>query len=194
MFTSPYGPGKDRRWNPIKKRFGSCLTALTQMRPAHTMRQGRRIRDKIFRPRSGLSTRQLQLILNLRALGTLLSATKKFDEAIPVWKKLIEIAPHDSSGFANLGFVYLRQKNYKDALSQFEAAAKLQPDQPGWQMQVGISYLHTGSEDSAVDSFKKAMELDSGANTLNAVAYELANANIRLSEALQYAEKAVHSA
>ena len=135
-----------------------------------------------------------QLPVGYKALGTLLSATKKFDEAIPVWKKLIEIAPHDSSGFANLGFVYLRQKNYKDALSQFEAAAKLQPDQPGWQMQVGISYLHTGSEDSAVDSFKKAMELDSGANTLNAVAYELANANIRLSEALQYAEKAVHSA
>ncbi len=130
--------------------------------------------------------------VSYKALGTLLTAMSKLDEAVPVWQKLTSIAPQDPYGAVNLGFTYVLLKNYKDAAPVFEAAAKLQPDWAFLKMDLGICYLHMGADDKAFDYFKVATTLDPSARTLNGVAYELADANKELPEALQYAKKAVH--
>jgi tetratricopeptide (TPR) repeat protein len=130
--------------------------------------------------------------VSYKPLGMLLTATSKFSEAIPVWQKLMSIAPQDPFGPTNLGFTYLQLKSYKEAAAAFDAAAKLQPDWAFLQMDLGICYLHTGPDDKALDSFKKTTALDPSSNMLNSVAYALADANKGLTEALEYAEKAVH--
>jgi tetratricopeptide (TPR) repeat protein len=86
----------------------------------------------------------------------------------------------------------------QEALTALEAAAKLNPDQPGLQVQLGSAYLQAGSDEKALAAFQRAIGIDSGSetpdsNSLNSVAYELAEKKKSLPLALEYAEKAVRA-
>jgi tetratricopeptide (TPR) repeat protein len=58
-------------------------------------------------------------------------------------------------------------------------------------LQLGDTYLHLGEEEKAAMQFHKALDLEPGPDTLNSAAYMLAEANLRLPDALRWAQKAV---
>jgi hypothetical protein len=60
-------------------------------------------------------------------------------------------------------------------------------------MRLGSSYLQTGDDDRAFAAFSKALDLDLGAQMYNEIAYKLAEADKKLTLALEYAEKAVRA-
>lgn len=130
--------------------------------------------------------------VSYKALGLTLMGMRRFEEAIPVWQSLIKIVPDDSDGPANLATCLSRLKRYEEAVSALESAVKNNPDRAGLQLQLGSAYLESGSDEKALASFRLAIETDSGADTLNSAAYALAEKKKGLSQALQYAEKAVH--
>lgn len=57
--------------------------------------------------------------------------------------------------------------------------------------ELGSAYLGAGDDEKALGAFQKALELDPRPVMFNDIAYELAEANKRLDEALEYARKAV---
>jgi tetratricopeptide (TPR) repeat protein len=135
--------------------------------------------------------------VSYKALGFTLMGMRRFEEAIPVWQNLIKTVPGDSDGPANLATCLSRLKRYEEAVSVLESAVKNNPDRPSLQLQLGSAYLERGSEEKALATFKMAIEADSGSDALNAdmlnsVAYALAEKKKGLSQALQFAEKAVH--
>jgi tetratricopeptide (TPR) repeat protein/transglutaminase-like putative cysteine protease len=137
--------------------------------------------------------------VSYKALGFTLMGMRKFEEAIPVWQNFSKVAPDDSDGPANLATCLSRLKRYQEAASALESAVKINPERAGLQFQLGSVYLQSGSDEKALATFKLAIEADSGSDTLtsdmlNSVAYELAEEKKGLSQALQYAEKAVHEA
>ena len=132
-----------------------------------------------------------QQSVSYKALGFTLLALKKFEDAIPVWQGLIKVAPKDSAGLAGLGASFLGLKRYSEAAFALEGAVSLNPLLPNLHLQLGMAYLRAGSDDRALASFRKGIELDSMPGTLNNVAWELADANKQLPVALEYAQKAV---
>jgi len=135
--------------------------------------------------------------VSYKALGFTLMGMRRFEEAIPVWQNLIKTVPGDSDGPVNLATCLSRLKRYEEAVSVLESAVKNNPDRPSLQLQLGSAYLERGSEEKALATFKMAIEADSGSDALNAdmlnsVAYALAEKKKGLSQALQFAEKAVH--
>jgi tetratricopeptide (TPR) repeat protein len=124
-------------------------------------------------------------------------SAQKYEQAIPVWTELSKIAPDDSDGAANLAYSSIVLHRYREVISALEPPLKSNPGQPRLQFQLGSAYLQIGNDEKAIAAFQRAIESDSGLDTLNSemlndVAYELSVKKKGLTLALQYSEKAVH--
>jgi tetratricopeptide (TPR) repeat protein/transglutaminase-like putative cysteine protease len=113
------------------------------------------------------------------------------DNAIATWQKLQSISPGDRDLALYLGTIYLEQKRYSDAASLFESVAKASPTDAFAQMSLGIARLRSHNTDQGLDALRKALEIDSGAEMLNNVAYEMAGAGTNLPDALSYSQRSV---
>jgi len=91
----------------------------------------------------------------------------------------------------NLGGLYIAQKRYPDAAALFEAAAKTNPSDAYAQMWLGITHLRSHNTDRGLAALRKALEINSGAEMLNNVAYEMAEAGAALPDALLYSQRSV---
>jgi Flp pilus assembly protein TadD len=62
------------------------------------------------------------------AFGVWASQNNLWDEAIFRWKKALEANPASVAAHNNLGVAYEKKGLFKEALSEYEAALKLRPD------------------------------------------------------------------
>ena len=70
-------------------------------------------------------------MVSLRNLGLAYIEEENFIEAINVFKVLIELAPNEPLGYANLGLAYLNlDEDYKLAEPLIQNAINLDPDNP----------------------------------------------------------------
>ncbi len=126
-----------------------------------------------------------------KALGFQLMTLRRLDEAISVWKKFIEIDPDDGDGPDNLALVYSELKKYADAIPLLESRVQAQPENTGYRMQLASAYLRTGDEQKSMAIYDQLLKVSDGQSTKNDIAYELADANRRLPDALKYSREAV---
>ncbi len=129
-----------------------------------------------------------------KVLGMGLMAFSKFDDALPVWKDFVKAHPNDVDGQMSLGRCLVALKKYSEAATAYEAAAKLGGDPGTIQEALGSVYLVAGERDKAATAFGKLAELDPKGGSFNDVAYKMANADLKLPLALDYAKKAVRRA
>lgn len=113
------------------------------------------------------------------------------DDAISTWQKLQSIAPGDGDIVLNLGGLYIAQKRYTDAAPLYQSAAKANPSDALAQMRLGMVLLRSHSTDQGMEAMHLALEIDSGAEMLNDVAYEMAEADTNLPDALVYSLRSV---
>lgn len=123
-----------------------------------------------------------------------LMADSKYDDAVSVWQDYVKAHPDDEDGRGNLGSCLLKLKRYSEAAAAYEAAVKIRGDRANLQAGLGSAYLLAGERDKAGEAFSKVADLDPDAEYLNDVAYKMANADLRLPIALDYATKAAHEA
>ena len=126
-----------------------------------------------------------------RALGLSLMAFGQYDDALPVWKDYVRAHPDDLEGGMDLGYCLVALKKYSEATTAYEAAAKLGGDPVRVQATLGSAYLLAGERDKAASAFIKLAELDTKGDSFNDVAYKMADADLQLPVALDYAKKAV---
>jgi len=126
-----------------------------------------------------------------KALGYSLMSESKFEDALPVWQDFIKAHPEDVDGPDNLGSCLFKLKRYPEAAGAFEAAVKIS-DRANLRRNLGSAYLLAGDRDKAAVEFVKLAEVDKDGLFLNDVAYQMANADLKLPLALDYATKAVH--
>ncbi len=113
------------------------------------------------------------------------------DDAIATWQKLQTVAPNDSDLVPNLGALYMMQKRYPEAAALFESAAKANPSDAYAELRLGRARLRSHNADQGMVALRKALEIDSGGEMLNDVAYEMAEADTNLSDALAYSQRSV---
>ncbi|MFZ0773418.1 MAG: DUF3857 domain-containing protein [Candidatus Sulfotelmatobacter sp.] len=129
-----------------------------------------------------------------KALGSSLMAGSQFEDAVPVWQDYVKAHPDDLDGTENLGTCLLQLKRYSEAETVYEAALKANGNRPGIQARLGSAYLLAGEREKAGAAFGKLADVDPEGSTFNDVAYQMANADLNLPVALDYAEKAVRAA
>lgn len=101
------------------------------------------------------------------------------------------IAPDDPDIALNLGGLYVAEKRYPEATAIFESAAKQNPSDAFAQMRLGMVHLRSHKTSEGMQAMHQALRLDGGPEMLNDVAYEMAEADANLSEALQYSLRSI---
>jgi Flp pilus assembly protein TadD/transglutaminase-like putative cysteine protease len=125
-------------------------------------------------------------------LGLALQQEQKFPEAAAAYRKQLEISPLDPVTHAALGALFLEQHDYSAAVPELDKAAVLAPESAELQISLGQALLNAGQKEKALDAFQKGIDLAHSSPIIwNNVAYNLANANLELDRAAQYAESAV---
>ncbi|HSZ20962.1 MAG TPA: DUF3857 domain-containing protein [Candidatus Acidoferrum sp.] len=131
--------------------------------------------------------------ISYQMLATALMSQHRVEDAIQVWQALLKAAPEDRNAIRNLGELFYLDKRYAEAAQILETKVKLNPSAVGPLTRLGIAYLKSGEADKGYATMQQLLKIDSGPMSLNNIAYELADANIKLTEALDYAEKAVRT-
>ena len=116
------------------------------------------------------------------------------DSAIATWQRLQSIAPGDPDIAPNLAGLYMAEKHYSDAAPLYEAAAQANPSDAYAQMRLGMVRLRSHNTKQGMEAMHKALQIDSGAEMLNDVAYEMAEADTNLADALAYSQRSVKEA
>jgi tetratricopeptide (TPR) repeat protein len=129
-----------------------------------------------------------------KALGWSLMAASQYEEAVPVWQDYVKAHPDDLDGPLNLGKCLLQLRRYPEAAAAYEVAAETRGDRADLQASLASAYLLAGEREKAAAVFVKLAELDPEGQTFNDAAYEMANADVQLPLALDYAKKAVRAA
>lgn len=126
-----------------------------------------------------------------QVVASYLTQLGKTDEAIEQWRKLLKVDPENRTAATALGGLLYRSGKYAEAVTALEQIVKSAPTS-NLRLQLGQAYLKTGQNGKAVESFRTALENDSDKpETLNDVAYSLAENKVELNLARGYAEKAV---
>ena len=118
---------------------------------------------------------------------------RRQEEAIPVWRDLLNKYPNDKDGHANLGDILLNLKRYNEAVPELEAAVALNKSSSSLKIALANAYLGAGNTDNAVAPLKEAAETTLNPADWNNAAYALADHNLSLPDAHRYAQKAVAS-
>ncbi len=169
----------------LDPKFTRAWLALSQM---YSMTQDNDSAREALRKAIQADPRQLVLY---KILGTALMNTQKYEEAVSLWRDLLKSAPEDVPGFSDLGGALAKLKRYDEASAALESAIKLDPQADYLYLQLGSVYARAGNEAKAILAFRRLLELNSSAEMLNDVGYELADDKLQLPLALEYAEKAV---
>lgn len=114
------------------------------------------------------------------------------EEAIQQWRKLVKLDPNNRTAVTTLAQLLYSGEKYDDAAAVLEPAVKAAPDSASLLTQLGDVYLKLGQKDKAVASFREAIkQKGDDPESLNNVAYTLADNKISLDLAREYAEKAL---
>src|SRR6202142_1936493 len=124
-------------------------------------------------------------------LGLTLQQQQKFPEAADAFRKQIAMNPLDPVAHAALGALFLEQHKYSEAVPELDKATVLAPENAELEVSLGQALLNTGEKDKALEAFEKGVELSQTPVVWNNVAYALAEHNLDLDKAAQYAESAI---
>ena len=124
-------------------------------------------------------------------LGFTFQQQQRYSDAAAAFRKQIEVNPLDAVAHAALGGLFLEEHNYAEAVPELDKATILSPDNAELQVSLGQAYINTGEKEKALAAFEKGVELAQTPAVWNNVAYNLAEHQIELDKAQQYAESAV---
>jgi Flp pilus assembly protein TadD/transglutaminase-like putative cysteine protease len=124
-------------------------------------------------------------------LGLTLQQQQKFPEAADAFRKQLTVNPLDPVAHAALGALFLEQHKYSEAIPELDKATVLAPENAELEVSLGNALLNTGEKDKALEAFEKGVELSQTPVVWNNVAYALAEHNLELDKAAQYAESAI---
>ncbi|MFQ6040849.1 MAG: tetratricopeptide repeat protein [Candidatus Poribacteria bacterium] len=125
-------------------------------------------------------------------LGQLYALQEKFNLSKSQYQKAIQLAPEYEPAYAGLVEIYLQQHDPDSAIKIYAQFAKTQSESPQTWLRLGILQIKGKRYDDAINSFERAIELDSNcAEAYNNLAWLYVDRDESLEEALELAKKAV---
>ena len=73
--------------------------------------------------------------------------------------RALSLAPNSATVRGLRGLYFQRSGNFRQALEEFEVAARLEPDNPAWQVSIGETYSKLGDLIRALEAYQQATTL-----------------------------------
>lgn len=96
----------------------------------------------------------------LRELGAILYYSKRDEEAITIYRKLLELDKSNHNFMAFLGYLYYELEEHSTAIDYFNSALDEAPDSPFIYFLLGNAYSRSGMIIEAINSYDFAIFLD----------------------------------
>jgi tetratricopeptide (TPR) repeat protein len=95
-----------------------------------------------------------------RGIGTAMVGKEQFAEAVPYFKRVIELRGEkaEAGDFANLGKTYAKLKQYKEARGEYMKAEELAPDDCGVLFNLGVMHNASKFYPQSVEVLEHALE------------------------------------
>src|SRR5665213_997050 len=93
-------------------------------------------------------------------LSKLYMDQKRYAEAIPELKNIVEVDSKNFDAYVNLGVSYYKMKDYQNAAHYWEKATSLQKDAQTLKS-LGFSYYNLGDFSDAIANYKKSIQVES---------------------------------
>lgn len=113
------------------------------------------------------------------------------DDAIAIWQIVEKGEPNNPDVHEELGNLLSWAKRYPEAIAEYEKTMPFKPNDASVLEALGAAELKNGEQEKGVADLEKSVALDGSGFRHMLVAREFADHNIRLDEALQYAQFAV---
>jgi tetratricopeptide (TPR) repeat protein len=81
----------------------------------------------------------------------------RLDEAEHDFRKVLVLNPEVGGAYANLGVVYMRRKQWTQALEQLRTAGHLMPNEPGIRLNIGLAYYRQNDFLKAIPPFESVV-------------------------------------
>jgi tetratricopeptide (TPR) repeat protein len=79
------------------------------------------------------------------------------DEAERDFQQVLQLDPESGAAYANLGVVYMRRKQWSEALQSLEKAQRLLPQVAGVRLNIGLAYFRQNEFLKAIPSFESVV-------------------------------------
>jgi len=120
-----------------------------------------------------------------------LMTKNQFGEAIPVWRKALEVDPGDGRAHFNLGYSLNRNGDLREALAEYRKACDLSPDNPVAFAEFALALAQDGQPDDAIVNYRKSLALDAANPKVQADLGTMLAEKGLTAEGLEHLEKAV---
>jgi tetratricopeptide (TPR) repeat protein len=121
----------------------------------------------------------------------MLMFSNRTNDAIEIWRIVEKGEPDNPDVHDALGNLYSKQRRYAEAIPEYEKAREGKPNDATLLEMLGEAYVRDNQQEKGVADMEKALTLDTSEFMNNLVAYDFAEDNIHLDEALKYAQTAV---
>ncbi len=108
-----------------------------------------------------------------------------------VWLSLLKHDPASTDGTLGLARVFMHEKRYNEAIVLLKQATHAKDASPNIQTTLGTDELEAGQKDAGIADLQPIMRTSQDPETVNDVAYILADHEADLPEAAQYAANAL---
>lgn len=82
------------------------------------------------------------------------------EEAIEATKKMIALNPQDADAVYNLGYMYVKLKNYDKAIETFKKAIEIRPNFEFAYSNLGYCYTQQKKYNESIETYKKLVEIN----------------------------------
>jgi Flp pilus assembly protein TadD len=120
-----------------------------------------------------------------------LSEKRQFEQAVPVWKKAVELNPDDPRAHNNLGAALVETGHPEDALAEYRRSLELNGQSSQAHNNLGSLMAQQGRIDDALAEFEKAVELNPDNGRAHCNLGSALSEKGRTEEALEHLRKGV---
>ena len=115
----------------------------------------------------------------------------KFGEAIPVWRKALELDPGDGKAHFNLGYSLNQNGELREAIAEYRKACELSPEDPLAFANFALALVQDGKPDEAIVNYRKSLALNAANPAVEADLGAVLSEKGLTAEGLDHLEKAV---
>jgi hypothetical protein len=88
------------------------------------------------------------------------TGVERYDEAIELYKRALELDPSSSRIYFNLATAYFLNRDYAAAMPHFRTTIAMRPNDAEAHFYLGVCQYRTGDVDGAAASWRKTLQLD----------------------------------
>lgn len=135
--------------------------------------------------------RQPRLLKAYFDLGNVLNLMDNKPASIATYERALQIAGEPATRHHLKGLIELQRGNYRTAVTEFQKATQIRPDQVGYWHSLAMAHVLRDSPLEALGSFKESLKIDPGDEKALTYLPELLRGLGRVSEAERYIDESL---